>query len=150
MPHVTLLWLRALSMDHMKAHYADPRSHTIDFAVALPLRVYIMYVMCKEPLGSTCCHLPYLLARTRIATPPRVTLPNVATGHGGPIGPGGLSLRHLQHIHKWQRHIRSDARAKNPSWIRSGEAALWEAVCILWTDHETMDSCLRWSSMYTT
>ena len=31
-----------------------------------------MYVMCKEPLGSTCCHLPYLLARTRIATPPEL------------------------------------------------------------------------------
>ena len=54
MPHVTVLWLHALSMDHMKAQYADPRSHTIDFAVALPLR--IVYVMCK-----TLCVSKYIL-----------------------------------------------------------------------------------------
>ena len=54
MPHVTVLWPRAMSMDHMKAQYADPRSHTIDFAVALPL--LIVYVMCK-----TLCVSKYIL-----------------------------------------------------------------------------------------
>ena len=37
MPHVTVLWFRALSMDHMMAHFADPRSHIAEFADALQL-----------------------------------------------------------------------------------------------------------------